>query len=132
MLCAARTLLSIPGQLRRKQEHDQPEQNAEDRKRQPCNAEDLARLHGTAERVRLADHARERDRHARRSHREKNVIDIVSDGKVSIPLVAEDIAERDLVDRAEDLGDHHAGGHNGRAVEIVLLAVFLQNALPPR
>mgnify|MGYP000617595306 CR=1 FL=1 len=121
-----------PGQLRRKQEHDQPEQNAEDCKRQPCNAEDLARLHGTAERVRLADHARERDRHARRGHGEKHVVDIVSDGKVSVSLVAEDVSERDLIDRAEDLDDHHTGRHDGRAVEIVLLAVFLQNALPPR
>ena len=120
------------GQLRREQEHDQPEDQADDGKRQPRDTEDLARLHGPAERVRLADHARERDRHARRGHGEKDIINIVGNGKISIPLVAENVAERDLIDRAEDLDDHNAGRYDGRAVEIVLLAAFLQSALPPR
>ena len=108
------------------------EQQAENGKRQPGHAEDLARLHGAAERVRLADHARERDRHTRRGHVKKDIINIIGNGEIAVSLVAENIAERDLIDRAEDLDDHNAGRYDGRAVEIVLLAAFLQSALPPR
>ena len=129
-LCCA-DIVEHPGQLRREQEHDQAEQQAENGKRQPGHAEDLARLHGAAERVRLADHARERDRHTRRGHVEKDIINIIGNGEIAVSLVAENIAERDLIDRAEDLDDHNASRHHGRAVEIVLLAAFLQTALPP-
>ena len=61
----------------------------------------------------------------------KDIINIIGNGEIAVSLVAENIAERDLIDRAEDLDDHNAGRHHGRAVEIVLLAAFLQTALPP-
>ncbi len=118
------------GELGGEEVHDQAAQQPQNGEHAERRVEGAAHLHGPAQRVCLADHTAERHGQTRGGQREKHVIDIVGHHEVRVTLVAEDVPERDLVDRAEDLRDDHAHSEDGGAVQVVLLALRLLQTGP--
>ena len=102
------------------QEQYQREHKADDGKRPARNAEGLFLLTGAAVCVRLRDKARQRHRQTGGRQREKDVVYIVGAEEHGISLVAENIAERDLIDEAQQLHDDDADSEDGGAMHIVL------------
>ena len=115
------------GQLVRDQRHDQRAGDAQHKERPPRDREYAPHLIVAAHRVRLAYHARERHGQTRGGQREEHAVYVVGDQEVRVALIAEDVAQRYLVDSTEYLHYNDAGGQYCRAVEIVLLFGFCQN-----
>ena len=112
--------------LRREQEHGEREHNAQHGEDDGRDAEGPPCLPRAVQRVRLADHAAERHGKSRGGDREQHVIDRVGGEEIAVARVAQNVLQRDLVDRAEDLHNDHTGGKDRRAVEKVLLFCLCQ------
>ena len=105
-------------------EHYRRADSAEDKECPPCHAICTARLHLQSASLRRAYHARKRHRKARRRKRQKQAVNIISLKEQAVSVVAEHIAQGDLIQCAEDLHYYNAGGHYSCAVQIILLFCF--------
>ena len=98
--------------------------DSEDKERPPCHTICTACLHLQSASLRRAYHARKRHRKARRRKRQKQAVNIISLKEQAVSVVAEHIAQGDLIQCAEDLHYYNAGGHYSCAVQIILLFCF--------
>ena len=112
----------VGGKPVRKREEDEGKQHADHRKGAERDPEGLFLLADSAVGVSLRHQARERNGKTRRRKREKDVVDAVRAHKHRVALVAENVAEGNLVYGAEHLHDDHADSEDRRTVHIVLLS----------
>ena len=113
-----------------KQEHYRRADSAEGEECPQCDREGAAHLHLPALRVSLADHPRERHRQSGSRQHQKHAVDIVGRDKQAVSVVTEQVSDRDLVDRAEDLHYNNTGGKYRRTVQIVLFLCFSHGLSP--
>ena len=108
------------GQPVGEEKHDGGKDQADDREGGQRHPEGLFLLFYPAVGIRLRHQARQSHGQTRGGQGEENVIDAVGTHKHGIALVPENVAQRNLVEEAQDFHDDHAHGQNGRAVQIVL------------
>ena len=115
------------------EEHDAGKHKPDTAKRPNGGAEGLflAAVHAVC--VCLRDQAGQCHRKPRRGNGKEDVIYIVCGNKNPISVIAENIAERDLVDHAECFHDQHADRQDRRTVHKVLFLFRRRlHFIPPR
>lgn len=101
--------------------HERERGDAQHEKDRERNAEGAVRLPGAAEGVGLAHELGERDGKARGRDGQERGVDVIGVGEVRAAALAEDVAQRDLEDRADDLDRDDAEREHGGAAEEGLL-----------
>ena len=103
------------------EEHDHPEEQADDGKGQKGGTEGLFLGGRFALGVRHGDHAGKGHGEAGGRQGKEDVVDVVGRKKNPVAVVAEDVPQRDLVDGPENLHDDHADRQDGGPVHEILL-----------
>ena len=101
----------------RQQEHQPAADQPQHEKQTQRHAEDAPALVDAPERVRLGHEPRQRQRQTRRRHGQQHAVDIVGRLKRAHALFAEQVPQRNFIDRADELCDGDGPGQNGRAAE---------------
>ena len=114
----------------REQEHYQREHQPYHEEGAQCHAEGLFLLLCPAICVRLRHKARQRHGQTGRRQSEEDEIYAVGTREHRVPLVAEDVAERDLIYKAQQLHYYHADGKDRRAAYIGLPISFCHCSPP--
>ena len=108
-------------QLRRAEEHEQRQHQAQGEEQPDGGAEQLPLLILPAQGVGLAGQLGDGQGQAGGGDGQQQVIDVVRHREVGLALVADDVAQGDLIHRADELHDDHGGGQNRGAAQERLL-----------
>ena len=103
------------------EEHDERENHADCRKRHYCRSEGLFLEGIFTAGIRFRNQSGKCNRQSSRGEREENIVYIIRCEENAVTVVSQNIAQRNLVDRAEQLHDHNTDGKDCRTVHEVLL-----------
>ena len=104
------------------QEHQRRKHQSHDAQQRQRAAKDAPGLTVAAHGLRLCHQPRGRQRQPRRGQHQQQVIDVVGGVEVGHALTVQQVAQWDLVQRPQHLGDGHSAGQNGRAAQKTLSA----------
>ena len=76
---------------------------------------------------RFAHQTRQRNGKAGGGQGEQDIIKIVRHIEMGKTLISEDVAQRNFINKTEDLDNYHGDGQNNRAMQEILALVFSQN-----
>ena len=108
-------------QLLRAEEHQQGPRQPQDEEQPDGRAEDLPLLILLALGVGLTGELGDGQGQTGRCEDIQKIVDEVGGVEVGLAHLAQDVVQRQLVDRADELHHHHGGGQNGRAAHKGLL-----------
>ena len=111
-------------QLLRAEEHQQGTRQAQNEEQPHGGAEDLPLLILPALGMCLAGELGDGQRQARRGEDHQEVVDQIGSVKVGLAHAAQNVVQRELVDRANELDDDHRRRQNGGAAQKGLLFLF--------
>ena len=111
--------------------HEEKGKDAERQKHRERHVKYAPGLGVPAERVRLGDHLRQRDGKSRSRNGEKRGVNVVGVVEIRCAGFTENVEQRDLEHRADDLDDDDPGSQNGCAAEegLLLFRCHTQNDL---